>query len=484
MKGDFSRVTFKADNFFSQVLLKQGSVLLEADFNEQGAITAHALRQLIRDLLGLHAGPENNLGFAIQSSKAQQPLFDISPGRYYVDGLLAVNSPPPQYAEQKEVADSSPQQHDHRIELYKTQLGALETLGHPDFEEHSNQFFYLDVWEEPVTWLEDGRIREVALGGPDTSLRKRVTWRVQAKPVDIDAKGAAAKPEGWPEDWLASQVQRHHWQAQGKEARVYPQMQAWTDPKDNPDVTPCVADPLGGYQGLENQLYRVEIHQTDVSQAGDKVTTFKWSRDNGSVVAAWEETDGNDLIVGGVHDRVHGFAPGQWVELTNEIDQIKGIPGVLVRLVKVERERLTVDPNTIPAGFNMPPAWSNPIVRRWDHRESKDYDMLAGAIVVKDGKTYALERGIQIKFQRTFPDGRQAEFHPRDYWLFPARTATGDIEWPYHYDNKQNRVFEFLDPMGVHHAYAPLALVTQKPDKTFDITPFQRKIIRLWSNVS
>jgi hypothetical protein len=474
MKGDFSRVTFKADNFFSQVLLKQGSVLLEADFNEQGAITAHALRQLIRDLLGPHAGPEKNLGFVIQPSKAQQPLFDMSPGRYYVDGLLAVNAPPPHYLEQKEVADPSQKQHDHQIELYKTQLGALEALGHTDFDEHPNQFFYLNVWEEPVTWLEDGRIREVALGGPDTSLRKRVIWQVQANPVDIDAKAASAKPEGWPEEWLANQVQRHHWHEKGTEKRVFPQMQAWTDPKDNSDVTPCVADPLGGYQGLENQLYRVEIHQT-----GEKVT-FKWSRDNGSVVAAWEEKDGNDLIVGGVHDRVHGFAPGQWVELTNEIDQIKKIPGVLVRLVKVERERLTIDPNTLPAGFDIPPAWYNLIVRRWDHRESKDYEMLEGAIVVVDGTTYAMERGIQIKFQKTFFDGRQAEFHPQDYWLFPARTATGDIEWPYYHDNKQIRVFESLDPMGVYHAYAPLALVTWVNNK-FDITPFQRKINQLWT---
>jgi Family of unknown function (DUF6519) len=157
-------------------------------------------------------------------------------------------------------------------------------------------------------------------------------------------------------------------------------------PRITPTSPPAWPTPWGGYQGLENQLYRVEIHQR-----GEKVT-FKWSRDNGSVVAAWEGMDDNDLIVGGVHDRVHGFAPGQWVELTNEIDQVKKIPGVMVRLLKVERERLTIDSNTMPPDFELPPAWYNPIVRRWDHRESKDYEMHEGAIVLEDNKNYTLER--------------------------------------------------------------------------------------------
>ena len=42
----------------------------------------------------------------------------------------------------------------------------------------------------------------------------------------------------------------------------------------------CQPIPSAGYQGLENQLYRVEIHQ-----GGPMAwATFKWSRENGSVV--------------------------------------------------------------------------------------------------------------------------------------------------------------------------------------------------------
>ena len=43
---------------------------------------------------------------------------------------------------------------------------------------------------------------------------------------------------------------------------------------------PCELPPTGGYRGLENQLYRVEIH--DPGQPGGGAT-FKWSRENASV---------------------------------------------------------------------------------------------------------------------------------------------------------------------------------------------------------
>ena len=42
---------------------------------------------------------------------------------------------------------------------------------------------------------------------------------------------------------------------------------------------PCELPPVAGYSGLENQTYRVEIHEG----GAPGTATFKWSRDNGSV---------------------------------------------------------------------------------------------------------------------------------------------------------------------------------------------------------
>ena len=43
-----------------------------------------------------------------------------------------------------------------------------------------------------------------------------------------------------------------------------------------------ILPPLAGYRGIENRLYRIEIHN------GGALGTarFKWSRDNGSIVSA------------------------------------------------------------------------------------------------------------------------------------------------------------------------------------------------------
>ena len=49
MYGDFARVTFNALNNRSRVLMQQGRVQLEADWNEQSAIFLHLLRTLAKD---------------------------------------------------------------------------------------------------------------------------------------------------------------------------------------------------------------------------------------------------------------------------------------------------------------------------------------------------------------------------------------------------------------------------------------------------
>src|SRR3954447_3717608 len=57
MKSDFTRVTFDPRNHFSRVLMQQGGVTLDADFNEQAAILLHHLQTMARDLIGPHAAP-------------------------------------------------------------------------------------------------------------------------------------------------------------------------------------------------------------------------------------------------------------------------------------------------------------------------------------------------------------------------------------------------------------------------------------------
>ena len=73
MKGDFSRDTFDPLNNFSRVLLQQGRVQLDADFNEQAAILLHMLRRLTADLFGPYAivgGPD---AFRVAAATSSAP---------------------------------------------------------------------------------------------------------------------------------------------------------------------------------------------------------------------------------------------------------------------------------------------------------------------------------------------------------------------------------------------------------------------------
>ena len=44
MQGDFSRETFDRSHHFTRVLMQQGRVLVDADWNEQAAISRYGIR--------------------------------------------------------------------------------------------------------------------------------------------------------------------------------------------------------------------------------------------------------------------------------------------------------------------------------------------------------------------------------------------------------------------------------------------------------
>lgn len=408
MKVDLSRDSFDAAKHFSRVLTQQGRVTLDADANEQAEILLHYLRTLARDLIGPYAAPVENSGFR---PELQKDGVRLSPGRYYLDGILVENEQSCPYQTQP----------DYPLPADDAFL--------QDIKENRGQHFgfYLDVWERAITSIEDGAIREKALGGPDTCARTKVVWQVKSMPVEVNADGHF---DGDCRQMLA-QLQ----------PATPPRLAAQVDPGHEKE-SPCTLPPEAKYRGTENHLYRVEIHQG--GKAGS--ATFKWSRDNGSVATAWLGTSGNDLQVA----RVRGFTAGCWVELSDDTLELQGKAGVLVKLAKVEGGVLTVDPATVPSADAL--AWStqrpNPKVRRWDQARTQQ----DGTVAVKEGATtwIDLEDGIQIRFE---PGG---DYRTGDYWLVPARVAvdSGGLEWPVLGGSP-----EALPARGIVHHYAPLGVV-------------------------
>src|SRR5262249_39337035 len=203
----------------------------------------------------------------------------------------------------------------------------------------------------------------------------------------------------------------------------------------------CVTPPASKYRGAENQLYRVEIHQGG-KVSGNAQPTFKWSRDDGSMATAWLGGEAGDLQLA----NARGFAAGNWGELSDDTLDFHGEPGTLVQIVRVESSMLFVDPASA-ARSKIP---TNPKVRRWDQVETEARPLADdNAISVQEDVWINLEDGIQIRFSA---DG---DYRSGDYWLIPARVATGSVEWPQAEDlNPQP-----LPPHGVKHHYAPLGFV-------------------------
>lgn len=454
MKGDFSRVTFDKAKHFSRVLMQQGRVQLDADWNEQAAILLHYLRALAVDLGSEHWGPTSGTGFEITSKSND---FTISAGRYYVQGILCENN------EEKLTYTNQPDY----------PLKEKEALGKGDY------LVYLDVWERHLTYIEDDLIREVALAGPDTATRAKIVWQVKLlKVANSSTNGNTSNLKQNYEAFLDA-IKNEIKPGSGK-LRARARKQKDTD-------EPCLTSPEARYRGAENQLYRVEIHKGGTADGA----TFKWSRENGSVIFPIVSGGGtNTLTLENLgRDNRFGLREGDWVEVQDDDYVLHNCAGNLLQIQSIDRTSMTVtlsgtpDPN---AGKDLA---KHPLLRRWDHKKGDPTDgglQLANdgaALIVEDvNKWLSLEDGAQIQFppltSATGTTAPLAEYRTGDYWLIPARIATGDAEWPGPMDNPTA-----LPPHGVAHYYAPLAMipVDNVGNVTGTVTDLRRKLNQLWS---
>jgi len=398
--GDFSRLTFDRAAGYRAVLLQQGRALLDADFNEQAAIAAYHDETRTFDLLGRAGGPADGAGFALVDAAGDPPAdaawknLHVTPGRFYVDGVLA----------EAEEVDDAP---GHLLAAQPYLALTADLPGLPEPAEDGRYAVVLDVWTHHVTAEEAPQLLESALGGPDTATRAQTVWQVTLEPVDADDSCAAARDAAFltrePPTLTASLAD----------------VAAVSDP--------CEITTANGYRRLENQLYRVQIHEVD-EKSGK--ASYGWSRENGSVYAGLDAID--QTAVAGMdaeltldregRDEELSIREGDVVEVTSADRELHGAPGFLATA-------------GAPVGLVLPIAWLEqsktpsslaalgraPIVRRWD-----------GAPRVANANEDQLEDGVQVAFG-------EGDFRTGDYWLIPARTVrlvygatavSGTIEWP------------------------------------------------------
>jgi hypothetical protein len=441
MSADFSRVRFNPLRDYAGVELEQGRVLLDADVNELMAIVDRRLRALASDTLG-RATVSSTTPDAFKITTTAGTLL-IGKGRLYVDGLLAENhgavSPDPAKRLFDDLLDEAvfadPVRYD--AQPYLPNPPAPPTAG----------LVYLDVWKREVTDLEQPDLVESALG-VDTSSRLQTVWQVRVLAgAGITCGTPDADVPGWSEIIAPS-------------TGVLSTGTFDVAPVDDP----CELPPTGGYRGLENQLYRVEIHNPGQPDAG---ATFKWSRDNvgsrvASIVSASElklETLGRDDVL--------RFNTGDWVEITDDVREFSQAAGEMRRITVIEETQsikfpTPLPPDMLPGGFpdSVIPRARHTRVRRWNQAgkilrtdssgipvQVQDLDAVGSSGVISvpaAGTTLLLENGVTVSFASTGATG----FRIGDYWAFAARTADASVE-----------ILDRAPPLGIPHQFARLATV-------------------------
>ena len=415
MAGDYSRNTFDAARHFSGVLLQQGRVHLDADWNEQRDVISHYLRALAADVIGRHGGTGSS--FDIQpATRNTTPIrdFTIAPGHYYVDGLLAENDVATPVDGKQPVVRFTTQPH------YRPDEGLLQ--------DGNAYLVYLDVWERELTALQDDSIREVALKGADTAARLQVVWQVRIIDLGDYSYFDPANPRN-----LLDRV---------RPVRSAGRLRARAVPNERADG-PCSVDPESSFRGPENQLYRVQIHR-----GGDAgAATFVWSRDNAAVGLAITAIHDHAVTIEslGADDRLSVRAD-DWVEVVDDDTELHPWVADLLQVLSVDPVRHVVRLSGAPTGVDLT---RHPILRRWDHGDGRATELDDGALPVEEGSWLDLENGIQIRF-----DPLKAQYEAGDYWQIPARTATGDVEWP-----GEPGQPAATQPRGVDHHVAPLARI-------------------------
>ena len=412
MRGDFSRIRLSKGKGYTSVLEQQGRVALDADANEQRYLDESIRRTETVDVIGDYGGPAGDEGFAIDASAG---AIAIGAGRYYVNGLLCENPAPVSYEDQQFLA---------------VPAGASAALLDELPDGQGVVQVWLQAWQRLVTALDDPCLREPALGQADTTARLQTVWRVVARFAALDLAQVTGPfcPALYGSPPAAS---------------------TGTLTVATGDATAdcgCGPVPAAGYEGIENQLYRVEIQTGGDASAA----TFKWSRENGSVAAAVTAVTGATVRVDSLGpDANLGFGVGQWVELTDDtltFGPAPNVPGPLYLIQSIDKDDQSVTLTTPVGGIDVT---RNARMRRWD--QSGPSAGASGAPVAA-GTPAELENGIQV----TFGAGT---YQAGDYWTFPARTATGAVEWPPCDSDGQPA----QPPVSVVVHQAPLAVLYWEP---------------------
>jgi hypothetical protein len=399
MTADISRVSYDEAQQYRLVVGQQGRVLVDTDLTDGQRLLGEEQRREALDFVGPSGAPDGGYKATVPAkADAKRPRFDfdVAAGALYVGGLRVELLAPITYARQPDWLNPSPP---------------------PGQRAGPRECIVLHLREQEVGAVEDPELREVALGGPDSSQRSRILQQVER--YKVSATGCAGAFED---------VVKNQWQPLGLDfdpatmrlnprARLQVGFQAPATPPDR-----CQPEASGGYLGADNQLIRVQV------AAADRLV---WGFDNASFLYRVEVVDASTLkLLNRPVDAAHQPRTKQTAEILlatarlPDSDTVGG--GAFVAAPTGELRHLTAnyDPDTqqvkldspLPSDYQKRPAGSPLFLRVWE----EDLTLTPNQAIPL-GST-----GVTVT-----PTG--GPFTPGAYWAFAVRPDTPGLVDPPRY---------------------------------------------------
>ena len=439
---DISRDATDPTKHYDRVQMQQGRVLTDDDFNEAERLDAEDARRVRVDVIGPAGSPDD--GFRLKTVDGELVL---SAGTYYVGGVRLELEADEPFNLQKDWLQqgSSPN----------------ETLTTPAGEQFD--FVWLDVWQQPVTAVEDKELFEAALGGADTATRIRTMRRARVLRNIGHVDCAAA--------WTQLLNALVPFGTVNGDFELVPNATLQVGPDGTTSTDNLCSPPInGGYLGAENQAIRVQVVGPN---------RFTWGFDNGAPLYRVKLEADTSGSLRRLHmltvpkDQAHYPLEGQvvellpWSALLSNGQKNAELSGFLTKVTSSYNPD-TQDLLIMAAPGNDTGAPPRPFGRRWADRSDNNAisnedppedvyfymrvwnrggDTASPAAIpfVVNAPVPLAQTGLQVTFSGT-------NLRTHAFWIIAARPQTPDILVPWELSAGRS-------PHGVRRWIAPLGII-------------------------
>ncbi|MDI1430187.1 DUF6519 domain-containing protein [Polyangium sorediatum] len=436
MGSDIARRTYDEGRQYRRVIAQQGRAVIEADLNEAQEITTEELRKEALDFVGPVGTPDDGYKLSIQAPEEGAPQdIHIGPGTMYVGGMrVFLPSPGVFYSKQLDWLEDAP----------------LPSMAYAQISLH--------LIEREVSAVEDRRLREVALGGPDTAQRTRLQQHFLRHNIPFAPTCKSAFDHMLEQfEELAGLYFDPKTMRVGSKATL---AATFVPPSPPPDE--CSPTAQAGYLGAENQLIRVKVCSQN---------QILWGYDNASFlyrvtkVTIDTATDTSVLtLASSPVDAQHQPRIDQWVEVLvasadlGDDNYIAAQGGVITQ---VKAQYNPVD-KTIKIGVALPDGYPEAItssalfVRVWE--EQLDF--------TPDAATPIGDTGLQVTLSAP-----EDFFVKGDYWMIALRPAAPTKIFPERYNEgpqPPDGPRQWICPLGVVRLTDGGLVITEDCRQHFD----------------